>query len=287
MASIIAEARRRIARLSLDPLPSPSTLLPGRRGEPIAGKRILVTGASSGIGRAAAVRLATEGATVLAVARRADELEALATEVAGRGGTAYALPCDLTDADAIDTLTDACLDRFRGVDVLVNNAGHSIRRSAADTAERQSDHDRLMRLNYHAPVRLVLNLLEPMRAQGGGQVVNSSTWGVPGGLMPMFTAYHASKAALAAFSRSLQAEERRNGIVVTSLHFPLMRTPMIAPTKRYDDLAALEPEEAAAWFVHAVRHRPTELMPAYATMLDAVQLVSPRLAERLVLSARP
>lgn len=278
--------RRRLARLSLDPIPDPSALLPGH-AVPVAGKRILVTGASSGVGRAAAVRLAMEGATVLAVARRADQLDVLTTEIAGRGGTAHALPCDLTDSDALDALTDDVLDRFDGVDVLVNNAGHSIRRSAADTAERPSDHDRLMRLNYHAPVRLTLNLLESMRAQGGGQVINSSTWGVPGGLMPMFTAYHASKAALAAFSRSLQAEEREHGIVVTSLHFPLMRTPMIAPTKGYDDRAALEPDDAARWVVHAVRHRPADMTPAYASLLDAIQLVSPRLAERLVTAARP
>jgi len=282
----LVRAQRRLARLSLDPLPAPSALLPGH-GVPIAGKRILVTGASSGVGRAAAVRLALEGATVLAVARRADELEILETEIAGRGGTAYSLPCDLTDSDAIDALTDDVLTRFGGVDVLVNNAGHSIRRSAADTVERPYDHDRLMRLNYHAPVRLTLNLLESMRAQGGGHVVNSSTWGVRGGLMPMFTAYHASKAALAAFARSLQAEERRHGIVITSLHFPLMRTPMIAPTSSYDARAALDPDDAARWVVHAVRHRPTQLTPAYATLLDAVGLVSPRLAERLVTAARP
>jgi NAD(P)-dependent dehydrogenase (short-subunit alcohol dehydrogenase family) len=282
--SPFAAARLRLARLSLDPLPGPSSL---RQGIPVAGKRILVTGASSGVGRAAAVRLAVEGATVLAVARREDELDELVAEIKSRGGTAYALPCDLTDPDAIDALTDDVLSRFGGVDVLVNNAGHSIRRSAADTAERPYDHDRLMRLNYHAPVRLTLNLLESMREQGGGQIINSSTWGVPGGLMPMFTAYHASKAALAAFSRSLQAEERRHGLLVTSLHFPLMRTPMIAPTEKYAGLAALEPEDAAGWVVHAVRHRPVEMMPAYATMLDAVKLVSPRLAERLVLSARP
>lgn len=278
--------RSRLARRSLDPLPAPSALLPGR-AVPVKGKRILVTGASSGVGRAAAVRLALEGATVLAVARREDELEALVAEISAAGGTAYALPCDLTDTDAIDALTDDVVTRFGGVDVLVNNAGHSIRRSAADTAERPADHDRLMRLNYHAPVRLTLNLLGSMRTQGGGQVINSSTWGVPGGLMPMFTAYHASKAALAAFSRSLQAEERAHGIVITSLHFPLMRTPMIAPTEAYAARAALEPDDAARWVVHAVRHRPAEMTPAYATLLDAIGLVSPRLAERLVTAARP
>ncbi|KAA1421091.1 SDR family NAD(P)-dependent oxidoreductase [Nocardioides humilatus] len=278
--------RGRLARLSLDPLPPVGARLRGG-AVPVAGKRILVTGASSGVGRAAAVRLAAQGATVLAVARRQDELDALVTEVGGRGGTAHALPCDLSDADAIDALTAEVISRFGGVDVLVNNAGHSIRRSAADTTDRQYDHDRLMRLNYHAPVRLTLNLLEPMREQGGGQVINSSTWGVPGGLMPMFTAYHASKAALAAFSRSLQAEEREHGIVVTSLHFPLMRTPMIAPTQAYAARAALDPDDAARWVVHAVRHRPAEMTPAYATLLDAIGLISPRLAERLVTAARP
>lgn len=284
--SPLARAQARLARRSLDPLPRPASLLPGH-GVPIENKRILVTGASSGVGRAAAIRLAAEGARVLAVARRKDELDSLGEEIADGGGTSYSLPCDLIDADAIDALTEDVITRFGGVDVLVNNAGHSIRRSGADTVERQYDHDRLMRLNYHAPVRLTLNLLGPMRTQGGGQIINSSTWGVPGGLMPMFTAYHASKAALAAFSRSLQAEERAHGIVITSLHFPLMRTPMIAPTKGYDGRAALEPDDAARWVVHAVRHRPVQMTPAYATLLDAVGLVSPRLAERLVTAARP
>ena len=278
------------ARIGLSPLPTPRWLLGGLlpgAGARVEGRRILVTGASSGVGRVAAQALAAEGATVLTVARRAEELAALADEVAAAGGTSYALPCDLTDPGAVDALAAEVLDRFGGVDVLVNNAGHSIRRSAADTAERQHDYERLMRLNYHAPVRLTLNLLPAMREQGGGHVVNSSTWGVPGGLMPYFTAYHASKAALAAFARSLQAEERRHGIAVTSLHFPLMRTPMIAPTQEYDARAALEPEEAAAWVVHAVRHRPAELKPTYASLLQAVNLVSPGLAERLVTAARP
>lgn len=274
--------RRRVGRALLDPLPDPlraAAELTGRT-HPIAGKRVLVTGASSGVGRAAAALLADEGAVVLAVARREDELDRLAAETG-----AHALPCDLTDPGAIDALTDDVLTRFGGVDVLVNNAGHSIRRSAEDTVARQHDHDRLMRLNYHAPVRLTLNLLASLR-ESRGQVVNSSTWGVPGGLMPNFTAYHASKAALGAFARSLQAEERANGIVVTSLHFPLMRTPMIAPTEGYAARPALEPEEAAAWVRVAIRHRPVELEPTYASILDVLGLVSPRLAERMVSAAR-
>jgi NAD(P)-dependent dehydrogenase (short-subunit alcohol dehydrogenase family) len=284
---VMSTIRRRLGRAALDPLPDPVRALAGLTGNvhPIEGRTVLVTGASSGVGRAAAELLAAEGATVLLVARRVEELDAISTVIGGRGGTAYPLPCDLTDADAIDALVAEVGSRFGGVDVLVNNAGHSIRRSAADTVERPADHDRLMRLNYHGPVRLTLGLLASLRERRG-HVVNSSTWGVPGGSMPNFTAYHASKAALAAFARSLEVEERDNGIAVTSLHFPLMRTPMIAPTKGYDGRAALEPEEAARWVRYAVRHRPAEVTPAYASMLETVGLISPRLAERLVAAAR-
>ncbi len=280
--------RSRAARAGLDPLPAPGRLLAGLTGRvhPVAGRTVLLTGASSGVGRASALLLAREGATVLPVARRGDELDALRAEIARGGGASYPIVCDLTDDDALDALVAEVLDRFGGLDVLVNNAGHSIRRSAAATSERPHDHDRLMRLNYHAPVRLTLGLLGALRASGG-QVVNSSTWGVPGGLMPNFTAYHASKAALAAFSRSLQAEERPHGVVVTSLHFPLMRTPMIAPTAAYDARSALEPEDAARWVLAALRHRPAQLMPAYASLLETLGLASPRSVERLVMAARP
>jgi len=281
MVPVLTSLRRTLGRALLDPLPDPlraaADLAGG--GRIVAGKRILITGASSGVGRAAAALLADQGATVVAVARRIEELDRLADETG-----ALPFPCDLTDGDAIDALTDAVLDHVGGIDVLVNNAGHSIRRSAADTVERPFDHDRLMRLNYHAPVRLTLNLLDALR-ESRGQVVNSSTWGVPGGLMPRFSAYHASKAALAAFAASLQAEERANGVAVTSLHFPLMRTPMIAPTTAYAARAALEPETAARWVLTAVRHRPAELMPAYAALLEVLGQVSPRLPERLVSAA--
>lgn len=279
----------RLARQALDPLPTPARLLdavrPGR-APAVAGKRILVTGASSGLGRAAAELLAAEGALVLLVARRAEELGTVSDGIRSTGGSAYPLPCDLTDTGAIDRLTAHVIEEYGGLDVLVNNAGHSIRRSAEDTVERPHDHERLMRLNYHAPVRLTLGLLAALRASRG-QVVNSSTWGVPGGAMPNFTAYHASKAALAAFARSLAVEERRHGIAVTALHLPLMRTPMIAPTAGYDRRAALEPEHAARWVLHAVRHRPVELAPAYASVLEAIRVASPSLAERLVAAARP
>lgn len=281
LSSLRRTVGQSVGRTLLDPLPRPGLIAAGLTGRThsIAGKRILVTGASSGIGRSAVEALTAEGATVVAVARRVDELEEL-----GRRTGALPFPCDLTDGEAIDALVEGVLDRLGGIDVLLNNAGHSIRRSAADTVERPYDHDRLMRLNYHAPVRLTLDLLCALR-ESRGQVINSSTWGVPGGLMPNFTAYHASKAALSAFSTSLQAEERANGVAITQLHFPLMRTPMIAPTTAYAARPALEPDAAVGWVMTAIRHRPAEMAPAYVTLLRAVARVSPRLPEAIVGSA--
>ena len=281
LTSLRRTVRHRVGRALLDPLPDPRVLVAGLTGraQPIAGKRILVTGASSGIGRSAAEALAAEGATVIAVARRVEELEDL-----GRRTGAHAFPCDLTDPDAVDEMCAKVVENFGGIDVLLNNAGHSIRRTAADTALRLYDYDRLMQLNYHAPVRLTLDLLPALR-ESRGQVINSSTWGVPGGLMPNFTAYHASKAALSAFSASLQAEERANGLAVTQLHFPLMRTPMIAPTAAYAARPALEPEDAVQWILAAVRYRPAQLMPAYVAFLQAAARVSPKWPESMVGSA--
>jgi len=278
---VLSSLRRTVGRALLDPLPQPARIAADLlgHGQPIAGKRVLVTGASSGIGLATVEALTAEGAIVVAVARRVAELE----ELERRTG-ALAFPCDLTDGDAIDALVEDVLARVGGLEVLVNNAGHSIRRSVADTVDRPHDHERLMRLNYHAPVRLTLDLLAALR-ESHGQVINSSTWGVPGGLMPNFSAYHASKAALSAFSASLQAEERAHGVAVTQLHFPLMRTPMIAPTAAYADRPALEPEAAAHWVLTAIRHRPAQLSPAYVAGLRAAALLSPKWPESVLGSA--
>ena len=228
--SPLAAARLRLARLSLDPLARPVLLLPARRvRSPGSGSWSPVRRPAWAGRRPSGSRPRGRRCSRSPVARTSSRRSRRRSPPAAARRTR----CRATSPTPTRSMRSPTTSwtRFGGVDVLVNNAGHSIRRSAADTAERPYDHDRLMRLNYHAPVRLTLNLLESMREQGGGQIINSSTWGVPGGLMPMFTAYHASKAALAAFSRSLQAEERRHGILITSLHFPLMRTPMIAPTE--------------------------------------------------------
>ncbi|MFD4467341.1 SDR family oxidoreductase [Rhodococcus sp. NPDC058505] len=274
-----------VTRAALQPLPSLRTLtsavLPGR-GHPIRGTRILLTGGSSGVGEAAATAFADRGAEVILVARGADDLAVVRDRIRAAGGAAHSIPCDLTDPDAIADLA-ARVDAEHGpLDVLVNNAGRSIRRPVSETVDRVHDYERTMALNYFGPVRLTLALLPGMLDRGRGHVVNVATWGVPGGVMPKFAAYHASKAAIAAFGRDLGAEVAGRGVAVTTVHFPLIRTPMIAPTADYDAMPALTADQAASWLVDAVRTRPVEVMPGYAELLRLVGSVSPSIADALV-----
>ncbi|WP_157260708.1 SDR family NAD(P)-dependent oxidoreductase [Patulibacter minatonensis] len=210
----------------------------------VRGKVVLVTGASSGIGEATALRLGEAGATVVLVARSEDALRDVASRIESAGGRADVRPCDLTDLDAVGRLTDAVLADHGAVDVLVNNAGRSIRRAIADSYDRMHDFERTMQINYYGPVKLTLGLLPAMRAQGRGQIVNVLSEGL---LLqtPKFAAYLASKSALDSFSRCVANEVRGDGVRITGVHMPLVRTPMIAPTKAYARVPALRPEEAA------------------------------------------
>lgn len=215
----------------------------GLRGA-VEGKVVLVTGASSGIGEATALRLGEAGATVVLVARSEEPLREVAERIEAAGGRADARPCDLTDLDAVGVLTDEVLADHGAVDVLVNNAGRSIRRSIADSVDRMHDFERTMQINYYGPVKLTLGLLPTMRAQGRGQIVNVLSEGL---LLqtPKFAAYLASKSALDSFSRCVANEVRADGVRVTGVHMPLVRTPMIAPTAAYERVPALRPNEAA------------------------------------------
>ena len=154
-------------------------------------------------------------------------------------------PCDLTDIDDIERMANEVLDQHGHVDVLINNAGKSIRRSVNRSYDRFHDYQRTMQLNYFAPVKLILELLPTMRERGTGHIINISTIGLQMNT-PRFAAYLASKAALDAFSRSIAPEIIGDGVHVTTVYMPLVRTPMIAPTKIYDRFPTLSPEEAAA-----------------------------------------
>ncbi|MGB1580245.1 MAG: SDR family NAD(P)-dependent oxidoreductase [Nevskiales bacterium] len=229
----------------------------------IQNKKIIITGSSSGIGRAAAMQLASEGAEVLLMARRAEELQAVCDEIAEQGGTAHAYPIDLTDYDVVDKTIAEILDQHGKIDVLVNNAGRSIRRKAAESLERFHDYERCMQINYFAPLRLMKNLLPSMLEAGDGHFVNVLTWGT---LMPAayFTAYGASKSALGAATQGMDAELRPKGIAFTTVHYPLVHTDMSAPTDHYNKLPGMSPESAGKWIVKAVKKRPARIAPPYA-----------------------
>jgi NAD(P)-dependent dehydrogenase (short-subunit alcohol dehydrogenase family) len=228
------------------------------RRHPLAGRRIVVTGASSGIGRATALAVAARGAVPLLVARRQDELEALRTEIQAGGGTAHAYPCDLTDAGAVDALVKQLLADHDAVDMLVNNAGRSIRRSVSLSVDRMRDFERTMNLNYFAPLRLTLGLLPHMRARGFGHVVNVTTMGLQTDT-PRFAAYLASKAALDEFGMVAGRELLGEHVTFTTVRMPLVRTPMIAPTTAYQGLPAASPADAALLVVRALERRPVRV----------------------------
>ena len=251
----------------------------GAGDEDLHGLVVLVTGASSGIGEATARRLAAGGATVLLVARSAETLERIAAEigeigVAGGPGSAQPYACDLTDLDAIDALCDRVLADHGAVDVLVNNAGRSIRRSVDQSSERFHDFQRTMQLNYFAAIKLILRLLPAMREQRHGQIVNVSTAGVQM-RTPRFSGYIASKAALEAFSDAVQAEALDDGVRFTTISMPLVRTPMISPTKQYEGIPALNPDEAGRLVAEAISGRPRRVAPPFAHILSTVDRLSP------------
>jgi short-subunit dehydrogenase len=234
----------------------------------------LVTGASSGIGEATALALGAAGGTVALVARSQGKLEEVAAAVQDAGGAATVHPVDLTDLEAIDALCADALARHGHVDILVNNAGRSIRRSVANSTSRFHDYERTMQLNYFAAVRLTLGFLPAMQERRHGQIVNVSTLGVLT-RVPRFSAYVASKAALDAFGDSLQSEVLGDDVRVTTIHMPLVRTPMIAPTGIYRGMPAIQPHEAAGYVTRAILERPRRLSPPVGQLFNVADVVAP------------
>ncbi|HWU31765.1 MAG TPA: SDR family NAD(P)-dependent oxidoreductase, partial [Marmoricola sp.] len=222
---------------------------------PVAGRVVVVTGASSGVGEATATLVASRGAHVVLIARRADELNRVSGEVCSAGGQASAYACDLTDGDAVDRVVAKILDDHGHVDMLVNNAGRSIRRSLDLSYDRMHDFERTMAINYFGPVRLTLALLPQMRAQKFGHVVNVVTWGVQL-KAPKYAAYIASKTALDSFARIAGREAWYDGVTFTNLRLSLVRTEMIAATEAYQNAKALSAQEAAELVLRALEDRP-------------------------------
>lgn len=248
-------------------------------GQAVRGKVVLVTGASSGIGREVALRVGEAGGIVVLVARTAEKLEATRAEIDALGGEAHVMPCDLSDLADIDRMAEAVLDQHGRVDVLVNNAGRSIRRSVALSYDRFHDYERTMALNYFGAIRLILRLLPGMRRPGyGGHIINISSVGVQTS-PPRFAAYLASKAALDAFSRSVASEVVGDGVDFTTIHMPLVRTPMIAPSTLYQAMPAYTPEQAGALVTRAMIDRPKRVSTRLGNFGQLAYAVSPRLVD--------
>ena len=250
-------------------------------GAAVNGKTVLITGASSGIGRATALKVAAAGGIPLLVARTQEKLDEVREEIERSGGTAYAYSADLSDYDSIDALVQSVFGDHPAVDMLVNNAGRSIRRSVALSYDRFHDYERTVRLNYLGTIRLVLGLLPHMRERRSGHIVNVSSIGVQAN-PPRFSAYVASKAALDAFTRVVSSETIGDNVTFTTIHMPLVRTPMIAPTKMYDSFPTISPDEAADLICEALRARPKQINTRLGTFAEVAYAVAPKAVDRIL-----
>jgi NAD(P)-dependent dehydrogenase (short-subunit alcohol dehydrogenase family) len=221
-------------------------------------KVIVITGASSGIGKATALKLAETQAKIILVARKIEALEETRAEIEAKGGKAYIYTCDVSSMEECDRLTAQLLSDHGQVDVLVNNAGRSIRRGIASAYDRFHDYERTMQLNYFGALRLIMGVLPAMTARKRGHIINISSIGVLTNA-PRFSAYVASKAALDAFSMCAASEFSDQNVSFTTINMPLVRTPMIAPTKIYDYAPAISPEEAASMICDAIVRRPKRI----------------------------
>ena len=247
----------------------------------LEGKHVVITGASSGIGQVTALKVAQAGGIPVLVARGREKLEDLQVTIELRGGTAHVFPCDLSDLEAIDDLCKRLTTELPAVDFLVNNAGRSIRRSLKLSQDRFHDFERTMQLNYFGAIRLIIGLMPTMREQQRTHIVNISSIGVQTS-PPRFSAYVASKAALDAWSNVVSSEVVGDGISFTNVHMPLVKTPMIAPTKLYDKFPTISPGQAADVVIKAMVERPHELNTMLGNAGAVAHTVAPRAAFRVL-----
>jgi NAD(P)-dependent dehydrogenase (short-subunit alcohol dehydrogenase family) len=250
----------------------------------VAGKTVLITGASSGIGRAAAIKIAKAGGIPILVARGAEKLEETKREIEELGATAHAYTADLSDPESIEDLCARVLADHPAIDVLVNNAGRSIRRSIALSYDRFHDFERTIQLNYLGTIKLIMGLLPQMRERKSGLIVNVSSIGVQTS-PPRFSAYVASKAALDAWTRVVGSECIGDNVHFTTIHMPLVRTPMIAPTKIYDSFPTISPEEAADLICEAIRAKPKQINTRLGTFGEVSYALFPKAVDQVLSAA--
>jgi NAD(P)-dependent dehydrogenase (short-subunit alcohol dehydrogenase family) len=250
----------------------------------VNGRTVVITGASSGIGRASALKIAAAGGIPLLVARTEEKLLEVKAEIEARGGTAYVYPCDLSDLDAIDACVRRMLSEHAAIDMLVNNAGRSIRRSVALSEDRFHDYQRTMQLNYFGAIKMIMALLPHMRERKFGHIVNVSSIGAQTN-PPRFSAYVASKAALDAWTRVVSSEVIGDNISFTTIHMPLVKTPMIAPTKIYDAFPTITPDEAADLICEAIRSKPKTINTRLGTFGEVLYALAPKVVDQILHTA--
>ncbi|PWN03649.1 short chain dehydrogenase [Nocardioides silvaticus] len=247
----------------------------------LQGKHVVITGASSGIGKVTALKVAQAGGIPVLVARGKDKLEETKATIELRGGQAYVFPCDLSDLKAIDDLCARLSTELPSVDFVVNNAGRSIRRSLRLSHDRFHDFERTMQLNYFGAIRLIIGLMPKLHEQKSGHIVNISSIGVQTN-PPRFSAYVASKAALDSWSNVVASEVVGHGISFTNIHMPLVRTPMIAPTKMYDKFPTLSPAQAADLVIKAMVEKPHEINTLAGNAGAVAHTFAPKAAFRIL-----
>lgn len=247
----------------------------------LSGKHVVITGASSGIGQVTALKVAQAGGVPVLVARGKDKLEETKATIELRGGRAHVYACDLSDLEAIDALCEQLTHDLPSVDVVVNNAGRSIRRSLRLSQDRFHDFERTMQLNYFGAIRLVMGLMPAMHRQKSGHIVNISSIGVQTN-PPRFSAYVASKSALDSWSNVVASEVVGNGITFTNIHMPLVRTPMIAPTKLYDKFPTISPAQAADSVIRGIVEKPHEINTLLGNAGAIAHTVAPKAAFRVL-----
>jgi NAD(P)-dependent dehydrogenase (short-subunit alcohol dehydrogenase family) len=247
-------------------------------------KVVVVTGGTSGIGEATAYKLAEAGAHVVVVARDPEKAGPVIDRIKGQGGAAEFVSCDLSSIPDCDKLVAAVLKKHGRIDYLVNNAGRSIRRGIASSYDRFHDFERTMQLNYFGSLRLIMGFMPTMVAQGGGHIINISSIGVLT-RAPRFSAYVASKAALDAFSDCAASEFIDNNVHFTTINMPLVKTPMIAPTKMYDHVPTLSPEQAADLVVEAIVYRPVRIATRLGVFGEILHAVAPKATQILLNTA--
>ncbi|MGC1818664.1 MAG: SDR family oxidoreductase [Casimicrobiaceae bacterium] len=250
----------------------------------VKGKVAVVTGASSGIGRATALKLAEAGAKVVLVARGEEKLLETKKEIDAMGGTAVMYTADVSDLAACDALVQRVLKEQGGCDYLINNAGRSIRRGIVNSFDRFHDFERTMQLNYFGAIRLIMGFLPGMIEQKRGHIINISSIGVLSNA-PRFSAYVASKSALDSFSACVASELIDRNIDFTTINMPLVRTPMIAPTRMYESIPTLSPEEAAGLVVDAIVRKPVRIATRLGVFGAVCHAVAPKVTQVLLNTA--